>query len=264
MTTPFPGMDPFLEGSLWPDVHLGLSFLIKEQIAPLVGMNYVVRTATYMVEDVSPENDIGIMYPDVEVLRRTGQTTAAEMDNEYETISQATLTAPTISLDLAFPLEVRIPVVEIRDRQSNQLITAIEILSPVNKRTPGLEPYRKKRLRLYEGGVHLLEIDLIRRGERPFQHVLLPKSHYLALLTRAESSKTQAWAFQLQDPLPVLPVPLRGPDPDVPLVLGQALDDLYTRSLYQLSINYRDNPPPPSLSAEEQAWMRQLLDVRPV
>ncbi|MFN0033616.1 MAG: DUF4058 family protein [Saprospiraceae bacterium] len=21
MTTPFPGMDPFLEGSLWPDVH---------------------------------------------------------------------------------------------------------------------------------------------------------------------------------------------------------------------------------------------------
>ena len=210
MTTPFPGMDPFLEGSLWPDAHLGLSFLIKEQIAPLVGMNYVVRTATYMVEDVSPENDIGIMYPDVEVLRRTGQTTAAEMDNEYETISQATLTAPTISLDLAFPLEVRIPVVEIRDRQSNQLITAIEIL------------------------------------------------------TRAESSKTQAWAFQLQDPLPVLPVPLRGPDPDVPLVLRQALDDLYTRSLYQLSINYRDNPPPPSLSAEEQAWMRQLLDVRPV
>ena len=257
MTTPFPGMDPYLEGYLWPDVHLGLSFLIKELIVPRVGTNYVVRNATYTVEDTSPEEDVGIMYPDVEVLRRKDEV------KEASTIEYAggidTLTPATISLDLAFPIEVRIPVIEIRDRQDNQLITAIEILSPVNKRNPGLEPYRKKRLRLHEAGVHLLEIDLLRRGERPFKHPYLPKSHYMALLTRAGSTSTQVWAFNLEDTLPVLPIPLKSPDPDVSLVLRKALEEVYTRSLYHLSINYREDPPPPALNVEEQEWMRELL-----
>lgn len=261
MTTPFPGMDPYLEGYLWPDVHLSLSFLIKELISPRVGTNYVVRNASYTVEDTSPEEDVGIMYPDVEVLRRRKDEV-----KEASAIGYAggidTLTPVTISLDLAFPIEVRIPVVEIRDRKNNQLITVIEILSPVNKRNPGLAPYRKKRLRLQGDGVHLLEIDLLRRGERPFKHPYLPKSHYMALLTRAGSTSTQVWAFNLEDLLPVLPVPLKTPDPDVALDLRKALEEAYTRSLYHLSINYREDPPPPLLSVEEQEWMRKLLEAQ--
>ena len=35
MPSPFPGMDPYLEGHLWPDVHSGLAFVIKEQLVPL-------------------------------------------------------------------------------------------------------------------------------------------------------------------------------------------------------------------------------------
>ncbi len=261
MSSPFPGMDPFLEGHLWPDVHLGLSFLIKELITPQIGSDYVVRNATYTVEDTSPEEDVGIMYPDVEVLHHRQDGV-----REAGTIEYAggidTLTPSTVTLDLAFPIEVHVPVVEILDRKNNRLITAIEILSPVNKRPPGLEPYRKKRLRLHDAGVHLLEIDLLRRGERPFKHPYLPKSHYMALLTRAGSTQTQVWAFHLEDPLPVLPVPLKAPDPDIPLALRKALDEVYARSRYHLSIDYRGTPPPPPLKTDEEHWMRQLLETR--
>ena len=32
MPSPFPGMDPYLEGYLWPDVHNSLAYLIKVQL----------------------------------------------------------------------------------------------------------------------------------------------------------------------------------------------------------------------------------------
>jgi len=260
MTTPFPGMDPYLEGYLWPDVHQELASVIKGLLAPQISPDYVARLSSYTVEDTSPEEDVGIMYPDVEVLHRRKREVKETSAIKYAGGIDA-LTPATISLDLAFPIEVRIPVVEIRDRKNNQLITAIEILSPVNKRNPGLGPYRKKRLRLHAAGVHLLEIDLLRRGERPFKHPYLPKSHYMALLTRAGSTSTQVWAFNLEDTLPVLPVPLKSPDPDVSLILRKALKEVYTRSLYHLSINYREDPPPPALNVEEQKWMRELLNT---
>lgn len=258
MNTPFPGMDPYLEGHLWPDVHLGMSFLIKDQLAASVSADYVVRNATYTVEDTYPEEDIGIMYPDIEVLQRRDSGVKEPIAVEYAG-QTAIGTPPTLSIHFAIPLEVRIPVVEIRDRKRNRLITAIELLSPVNKRNPGLAIYRKKRLRLQASGVHLLEIDLLRRGERPLRHPWLPKSHYMAFLTRAGSDNTQVWAFNLNDPLPVLPVPLKAPDPDVPLALRKVLEDIYTRSRYDLSINYQEDPPPPSLNEEERQWLTQLL-----
>jgi hypothetical protein len=61
-------MDPYLEGYLWPDVHNALAAKIRQQLTPLLRPCYTARLAIYMVEDVAPEGEIGIMYPDVEVL----------------------------------------------------------------------------------------------------------------------------------------------------------------------------------------------------
>lgn len=247
-------MDPYLEGHLWPDVHQELSAAIKALLVPQISPNYIARLNLYTVEDPCPEEEIGIMYPDVEVLHRRVEEAAVSYRPDGDIITPVTLT-----LDLMPPIEVRIPVVEIRDRQHNRLITAIEVLSPANKRGANLEAYRRKRLRLHQAGVHLLEIDLIRRGERPIKHPHLPASHYLALLTRAGTSNTEVWAFNISDPLPVLPVPLRAPAPDVLLDLRKALDEIYRRSQYNLSIDYRDDPPPPFLSEVDRAWIRDLV-----
>ena len=71
--------------------------------------------------------------------------------------------------------------------------------------------------------MHLLEIDLLRRGTRPWTHPRLPQVAYLVLLTRAQASAVEVWPIALQEPLPILPVPLRSPDSDAILDLSAAL-----------------------------------------
>jgi hypothetical protein len=61
-------MDPYLEGHLWPDVHSRLPNEISRRLGPLLRPRYVARLATYLVEDEEPEAEVGIKYPDVEVL----------------------------------------------------------------------------------------------------------------------------------------------------------------------------------------------------
>jgi hypothetical protein len=255
MPSPFPGMDPYLEGYLWPDVHHELASAIKELLVPQIRPRYVARLNLYTVTDTAPEEDVGIMYPDVEVLRRKHK--AEEPQQAYAGAGNDGPTPSSLTISAVFEAEVRIPVVEIRNTQDNQLITVIEILSPVNKRRPGIDPYREKRRRLIEAGVHLMEIDLLRRGERPFAHPYLPKSHYLVTLVRSGSGKTDVWAIDIRESLPVLPVPLKAPDKDALLDLRKALDLIYDKSDYGLSVNYEEAPPPPDFSEEEKRWMRE-------
>ncbi len=43
MPSPFPGMDPYLEGYLWPDVHHRLATQISDQLMPMLRPRYVAR-----------------------------------------------------------------------------------------------------------------------------------------------------------------------------------------------------------------------------
>lgn len=255
MKSPFPGMDPYLEGYLWPDVHNELAAAIKAQLAPQIAPKYVARLDSYTVQDTAPEAEIGIMYPDVAILKHN--SLLKELEVAYG--SRNTITEPTVIIPDNKAIRINIPVIEIRDVAKNRLITAIEILPSVNKRKPGLKAYQEKRMDLHRSGVHLLEIDLLRRGTRPFVHPSLPQSDYLVMLMRAGTRRTEAWAFGVSEELPVLPVPLVEPDPDVRLDLKQALDLIYERSLYQLSIDYQKDPPPPEFEAETSEWMRSII-----
>jgi hypothetical protein len=171
-------MDPYLEGYLWADVHNALATKIRQQLVPLLRLRYTARLEIDLVEDTVPEGEIGILYLDVEVLQRihpqaapSTAEVAANPGGKPVLVTPATLTLPLLS-----PVEVRIATVEIRDTANNTLVACIEILSPVNKRVPGLTPYRQKRQRLYQSNVHLVEIDLLRRGTRPFNHPRLPNT----------------------------------------------------------------------------------------
>jgi hypothetical protein len=257
-------MDPYLEGYLWVDVHNALASKIRQQLVPLLRPRYTARLEIYLVEDTAPEGEIGILYPDVEVLQRgsstqvgsPGATVSATGSGRVSLVTPATLTLPLLA-----PIEVRISTVEIRDTANNTLVACIEILSPVNKREPGITPYRQKRQRLYQSNVHLVEIDLLRRGTRPFNHPRLPNTAYLVTVTRAQSGSVEVWPIGLSDPLPTIPLPLRSPDADVPLDLGEALTAIYDEAAYDLSIDYHQSPPPPPLSEEEQRWLEDCLAI---
>ncbi|GAB4423360.1 MAG: DUF4058 family protein [Anaerolineae bacterium] len=260
MPSPFPGMDPYLEGYLWPDVHQALANKFRQQLAPQIQPNYVARLEISVIEDTTFTAEVGVMYPDVEVLKikpPPPPPPPAPAGGAAVLEAEAILTAP-----LTIPLpQVRLVSVEIRDVAQNQLVTCIEILSPVNKREPHLSQYRLKRLRLHEAGVHLLEIDLLRRGSRPWTHPRIPDTPYLALLTRAEIPAVEVWPIRLQDKLPLLPVPLRPPDKDATLDLAAALTAVYDEAYYHLSIDYAQEPPPPPLAEEETAWSRGQIKI---
>ena len=153
--------------------------------------------------------------------------------------------------------------VEIRDAAQGRLVTAIEILFPVNKRPgQGLEEYRAKREAVLSANAHLLEIDLLRQGTRPPRLIGLPQSDYFIFLTRSERRNvTETWPVSMRDPLPVVPVPLLPGDDDVPLDLGHALRTIYDEARYDLSIDYGELPVP-LLSENDAAWAREVVEER--
>lgn len=253
MASPFPGMNPWLEGYLWADLHHELASSIRRQLAPQLRPKYVVRIDTYTFQDVLPAEEISILYPDLEILKKPSKL--SEPEETYGTVTPPTLAFPT-----RLAVEARVPVVEIRDKGNNQLITAIEILSPANKRKPGIVQYCEKREMLYTGGVHLLEIDLLRKGQRPAAHPALPGwAHYFVMLVRADQTRTQVWALTVRDELPVLPVPLKAPDPDARLNLSRAFEDAAQQGYYNEAINYDEEPPPPAFSDEDKEWLKGIL-----
>ena len=62
MPSPYPGMDPYLEGPLWPDVHGGLASRLREQLVPQLRPKYAVRLAVRVTKERTPESEIEVMF----------------------------------------------------------------------------------------------------------------------------------------------------------------------------------------------------------
>ena len=256
MKSKFPGMYPYLEGADWQDVHNSLAYVIKRQLSPQLRPKYFARLEKYAVTDTSPHLNMGIVYPDLDVWKKPPE---AFKEASTAIMVEVALTPPTVTFPFIGALEVNVPIIEIKDKENNELITTLEILSPANKRNPGYDKYIEKQRKLHEWGVHLLEIDLVRQDERYFKHPLVAKTHYLVTLLRGNSNKVDVWAIDIKDKLPVLPVPLKAPDADAVLNLQNAFDEMYREGLYADSINYGKTPPPPAFSEEEQKWIDSIL-----
>jgi hypothetical protein len=56
--------------------------------------------------------------------------------------------------------------------------------------------------------VHLIEIDLLRRGTRHFNHPRLPETTYLVRVTGVQSGAVEVWSIRLQDSQPTIPIDL--------------------------------------------------------
>jgi hypothetical protein len=149
--------------------------------------------------------------------------------------------------------------VEIRDTSQRQLATAIEILSPTNKRGEGRREYLTKRQRILLSDVHLMEIDLLRAGERVPMQQALPRQPYFVFLSRAEERPlTDVWPIALCEPLPSVPVPLLAGDADIWLDLQAAFTAAYDLPGYDLIVDY-SQPPDVPLTPEEAVWAEAHL-----
>ena len=258
MPSPFPGMDPYIESpELWSDFHNDLASEIRAQLNQRIQPRYVARLTPYVTYEVVEISEVRGIRPDVGVW---GSPASGQSHAGVAVITPA-------PVESAVPLEIPLELsqVEIRTVGSQQLVTAIEILSPVNKR-PGHDAYldyRRKRRDLLHSAAHLIEIDLLRNGERPPLERPVPPAPYYVFLCRANHRpRVEVWPIQIKDTLPVLPVPLLEPDPDVPLDLGAAVASVYERGGYASQIDYRQPPPPPPIPHEDTGWLEGLLRER--
>jgi len=267
MKSPFPGMDPYIEScGLWEDFHHSLISEIKNALARIAPERYFVRSAerSYHVLVESEGKAKQPFVPDVKV-------TTPSRGMKSKTKSSGTMVA-----ELATPVEPvilraflaethRETFVEIyEDDPDLRLVTTIEVLSPSNKRpgTEGWEQYQSKRQSALLGGVHLIEIDLLRGGRRPPMLDPWPDCPYTLLLGRANRyHRCQVWRAYFDRSLPVIPVPLTEPDADISLDLQPLVDTIYELSRYGNAIDYRKSLKPP-LSAEETKWLKGQLRQR--
>ena len=90
MPSPFPGMDPYLESSLWTTVHFSLSAEIVRQLAPKLRLRYLVLPAERFIMESAESVAVTAtdMYPDAGVAAsdspRILKETASGRTGSYE------------------------------------------------------------------------------------------------------------------------------------------------------------------------------------
>ena len=136
----------------------------------------------------------------------------------------------------------------------------IEVLSPWNK-TPGdgQTEYLVKRANVLRTPAHLVELDLLRGGQRlPTREPLKPADYYAFVCRKERLPQVDVYAWTLQQPLPPIPIPLAGSDPDVILDLQAAFTTTYDRAGYDYSLNYSRAVEPP-LAPAVADWRRRCF-----
>jgi len=255
MPSPFPGMDPYLEGEMWQEFHATLANAIRGQIIAVLPPRYTALLAKRYVLDYRPMDprwqQDRVVYPDVHVAKV--QEAVPIYATSVPVLRPAVLISPYVE-------EVPQLRIEIRDVAERLLVTMIEILSPVNKEGQGARDYNRRRARLLKRDIHLLEIDLLRGGRRITLWGEVPPAAYYVYLSRMDNRPaTEVWPVGLRERLPVVPVPLLEPDPDVSLDLQAAVNACFDLVHYERLLDYSGPPPPPDLALEDAAWVEETL-----
>jgi hypothetical protein len=260
MPSPFPGMNPYFEQpGEWRGFHSlflsQLDFAIMRTIAP----GYVVKVEESLTIDINRDDDAHprrrpkLIVADV-ALRRGSRSTGGAAVAELPTSNRLR------SIVARLPDFIRVPHrwLTIRDLKGKKVVAVIEVLSPSNK-LPGKDrgAYLDKREAIFSSDAHFVEIDLLRGGEpMPFEGC--PASDYRIAVSRVLQRPTvEIWPFGLRDPIPIVPVPLKAGDPELPIDLKAVLDSVYDGGRSELTI-YED-PPEPPLSRRDAAWAKKLL-----
>ncbi|HEY9800269.1 MAG TPA: DUF4058 family protein [Leptolyngbyaceae cyanobacterium] len=255
MPSPFPGMNPYLENpELWAEVQSWLIIAIADNIAPQLRPKYrvAVEKRVYKMTD---ENSVLVGIPDVTIGRSLTNTQPNALN-----IAVASPPAKPVTVDIPIPEEVREGYLEVREVGTGEVITAIEVLSPKNKRPgEGRKAYESKRQQVLGSLTHLVEIDLLRAGEpMPILGKQI-QSDYRILVSRSGlRPKAELYPFQLVETIPAFSLPLRRGDTEPIVDLQTLIHGVYERAGFDLAIDYTREPIPP-LGESDTIWAKDLL-----
>ncbi len=258
MKSPFPGMDPYLE-PYWSNFHVLMMGALTAALNQSLPRGLQARPEQEVrIETLAGEN-LAAYRPDVAVF---GNEPAISGPVHFH----GTLVAEPIHIPYQHaPIFLRdVRIVDTRDR--DRVVTAIEVLSPWNKRPGKLNlKYIRKLHDFEDAGTNWVEIDLLRSSRRrmitDWQDVPSEKrGDYLVTSYRTDEERISAYPFKLRDRLPVVLIPLRDVDDDVQLNLQEVFDRVYSEGRFS-SVNY-SKPLVPSLSPADAEWAAGLVASR--
>jgi hypothetical protein len=256
MANPFPGVDPYIESQgRWPDFHASFLTYLRDALLDRLPGHYEARIDEQFRLVEVPVSSRPIE-PDVAILRferpEAGRS-AAEAEAGVAVLEPVTIPLPEIVR--VEHTERRIEILRLPERS---LVTVIEVLSPTNK-AQGREDYLRKRVAIHEQEIHLVELDLLLAGQRLPMSEPLPPGDFYALVARADRRPDcDVYAWPIRRALPnALPIPLRAPDPDVPLDLAAVYATAHEKGRYARSLDYAA-PLALPLAPEPRAWAESL------
>ena len=251
-------MDPYLEAH-WRDIHAGLIIYSRDALQSVLPGSLRARVE----ESVLLETPQGIgnhpWFPDVRVVEYALKRNTATMEEGGVAVAEPLV----VDADQEPVTET---FLEIIDRESgNRVVTVIEFLSPSNK-SPGRnrEDYLRKQRDIRESTANLVEIDLNRFGIHTLAFPLdclklRGRAGYMTCVRRVvQRSKAEVYPMFLWQRLPIIKIPLRPGDADVPLDLQALVDQCYRNGAYEGTLNYAVDPDPPLLGAEKD-WAEEHL-----
>ena len=238
-------MDPYLEDpTLWPGLHDKIIYNLVEELNGIMPDNYVADTdhrlyVTHRNTQITPDV-VTLMEPVRErPPARSGGT--------------AVLTrADTPAILIAAPEEVSESYIEILHLTTpRRVVTVIDVLSHSNKSagSEGRKSYLQKEQDVMKSPIHLLEIDLLRKGEHtvapPYERIAFEFGRWDYLVSLSRSTDRTRYELHLRTVRQMLPcfrVPLANGDPDVEVDLQAIFDRCYKAGAYPRLVDYRRAP----------------------
>ena len=254
MPSPFPGMNPYLEhADAWHDFHSRFLPLAAILLTPQVRPRYIVKIdeQAYVHENFEQTRSL-LGRPDVGI--------SLQNRNIAARATSALLTPPAI-VELLTTVDIeRNTFIEILDRESRNVVTVIELLSPTNKASgPNRQQYLTKRGQILTSQTHFVEIDLLRGGQ-PMPVLDRPPCDYSILVHRAEEwPRAGFWPIYLGDRLPAIPIPLQAGDDEAQLDLQAIVHRIYDEAAYEDYLY--ESRPEPALTPNQAEWAKAFLPV---
>lgn len=259
MPSPFPGMDPWLERpAVFPSLHNNLVYVLQAALNAVLPAGYVAAgdTRVYVDPELRRIPDVGVYTP--------GPAPPGTSAVAVATLTGAGLLAAA-SEPIADPIEE--PYLEILTVDDERLVTAVEVVSPANKK-PGEEgraSYQQKQGEFRLGGVNLVEIDLLRRGlhttavpEARLRAAAAAFDYHVSVMLAGRPREFFVAPIRLAARLPALPIPLDPGVTPVTIDLQAVFDRCYDEGGFAKRAKYA-RPCDPPLTADQQAWAEGVL-----
>jgi hypothetical protein len=210
-----------------------------------------IEQRTYLSDD---SDSVLVGIPDVAVF---SQNKGAKLTSSTATFAS---TSEAVTVTMPVPENVKESYLEIREVATSYVVTAVEILSPKNKRAgEGRKAYERKRKQVLTTTTHLVEIDLLRGGKPMLFLGEVPPSDYRIVVSRGDRRPlAQLYGFSVRQVIPSFPLPLQSEDTEPLVDLQALLSGVYERARYNLAIDYSQEPVPP-LKKEDAVWADALL-----